>query len=250
MDGIGSRLKDARIKRGFTQKQLAKKLQCGDKAISCYENNKNLDKIYDFIKICQCLDADINYIITGKEYSNGKEISSQEQQILSAYYNLTDSDRRVVDFILGTDIQQPQYPDNIIHLIDTGNIIEIDTYQEPVSAGNGNVVDNSSLIPQLYPQTKISSQADFCVKVSGDSMYPLYESGDILFVKRIEESDIKNNDIGIFFYIDDSYCKRYNEEDGNILLISENSSKYKPIEVYQYNKFKVLGKVLGKYHVD
>lgn len=161
-----------------------------------------------------------------------------------------------IDYILGRtnsftpDRENIQYPDNIIHLFDTGDIIEIETYPEPVSAGNGNVVDNSLSIPQIYPQTKISSQADFCVKVSGDSMYPLYEDGDILFVKKIDKSDIRNNDIGIFFYIDDSYCKRYNEENGNITLISENSSEYKPIEVYQYDKFKVQGKVLGKYHVD
>lgn len=161
-----------------------------------------------------------------------------------------------VDYILGRtnsftlDQSIPQYPDNIIHLFDTGDIIEIGTYQQPVSAGNGNVIDNSQMIPQIYPQTQISSQADFYVRVSGDSMYPLYESGDILFVKNIDKSEIRNNDIGIFFYINDSYCKRYNEEDGNITLISENSSSFEPIKVYPNNEFRVQGKVLGKYHVD
>lgn len=161
-----------------------------------------------------------------------------------------------VDYILGRtnkctlDQVNPQYPDNIIHLFDTGDIIEIETYPEPVSAGNGNVIDNSLSIPQIYPQTKISSQADFCVRVSGNSMYPLYEDGDILFVKEIDKNDIRNNDIGIFYHINDSICKRYQIENGVISLISENSDEYEPRIVYPNDEFDVKGKVLGKYHID
>ena len=100
MNDIGARLREVRIKKGLTQGQLAEKLQCSDKAISRYEKNENLDKVYDFINICEFLD-DINYIITGKKYSGGKEISQQDQQILSAYHNLNNSDKQKIgDFIL------------------------------------------------------------------------------------------------------------------------------------------------------
>ena len=81
-------------------------------------------------------------------------------------------------------------------------------------------------------------------------MYPLYDDGDILFVKEIDKSDIRNNDIGIFFHIKDSICKRYQNKNGVITLISENSDEYKPRIVHSNDKFKVQGKVLGKYHVD
>lgn len=55
-------------------------LGCTDKAISCYENNKNLDKIYDFQKICEYLSTDMNYLITGIKNNNGKEISTEEKE--------------------------------------------------------------------------------------------------------------------------------------------------------------------------
>ena len=160
-----------------------------------------------------------------------------------------------VDYILGrTDIPavngaEPNYSDNIIHLFDIGEIIEIGTYKEPVSAGNGNIIENSSKFPQIYPQTKISSQADYCVKVSGYSMYPLYEDGDVLFVKKISENEIKNGDIGIFYHIDDSVCKRYNLKDGVKTLISENED-YKPRIVLPQHEYRVQGKVIGKFHID
>lgn len=100
MNDIGARLREVRIEKGLTQIELAEKLQCGAKAISRYEKNENLDKVYDFMQVCECL-GDVNYIITGKKYSDGKEISQQDQQILLAYHNLNNSDKqKIVDFIL------------------------------------------------------------------------------------------------------------------------------------------------------
>lgn len=55
MKDIGARLREVRIEKGLTQNELAEKLQCGAKAISRYENDENLEKVYDFIKICECL---------------------------------------------------------------------------------------------------------------------------------------------------------------------------------------------------
>lgn len=103
MNNIGTRLRNARIEKGLNQNELAKLLHCSSKAISRYENNDNLDKVYDFVQMCECLGADINYISTGIEHSNGKEITLQEQRILSAYRGLVDSDKRIVDFILGIE---------------------------------------------------------------------------------------------------------------------------------------------------
>ena len=62
MSDIGSRLREARINKCLKQSKLAELIQCSSKAISRYEKNENLDKVYDFAKMCECLDANINYI--------------------------------------------------------------------------------------------------------------------------------------------------------------------------------------------
>ena len=64
MKDIGSRLREMRIENGLTQDELAEKLKCGAKAISRYESDENLSKVYDFIRVCECL-GDVSYIITG-----------------------------------------------------------------------------------------------------------------------------------------------------------------------------------------
>ena len=198
MKDIGSRLREMRIENGLTQDELAEQLKCGAKAISRYESDENLSKVYDFIRVCECL-GDVSYIITGKKSNNGKEITPEEKKILSAYKNLTDSDRRVVNFIFNIKQEEPvQYSDSTNKLINMGEIIFIDTYPQPVSAGKGNIYIDDNPVPKLYPATPTSSKADYCARISGDSMYPDYLDGDFVYVDKTKE--LNNDDIGIFFY--------------------------------------------------
>lgn len=249
MKDIGSRLREMRIKNGLTQDELAEKLHCGAKAISRYESDENLSKVYDFIRVCECL-GDVSYIITGKKCSNGKEITPEEKKILSAYKNLTDSDRRVVDFILDIKQEKPiQYSDNTNKLINLGEIISIDTYPQPVSAGKGNIYIDDNPVSQLYPATPVSSKADYCARISGDSMYPNYLDGDFVYVDKTKE--LNNDDIGIFFYDGEAYCKKYYEDNDIKKLISLNpdQERYSPI-VIENDTFEVQGKVIGRFHAD
>ena len=198
MKDIGSRLREMRIENGLTQDELAEQLKCGAKAISRYESDENLSKVYDFIRVCECL-GDVSYIITGKKSNNGKEITPEEKKILSAYKNLTDSDRRVVNFIFNIKQEEPvQYSDSTNKLINMGEIIFIDTYPQPVSAGKGNIYIDDNPVPKLYPATPTSSKADYCARISGDSMYPDYLDGDFVYVDKTKEL---NNDRTISFLI-------------------------------------------------
>ena len=249
MKDIGSRLREMRIKNGLTQDELAEKLHCGAKAISRYESDENLSKVYDFIRVCECL-GDVSYIITGKKYNNGKEVTAEEKKILSAYKNLIDSDRRVVDFIFKIKQEEPvQYSDSTNRLINMGEIIFIDTYPQPVSAGKGNVYIDDNPVSQLYPATLTSSKADYCARISGDSMYPDYLDGDFVYVDKTKE--LNNDDIGIFFYDGEAYCKKYYEDKNikKLLSLNPDQERYSPI-IIENDTFEVQGKVIGRFHAD
>lgn len=249
MKDIGSRLREMRIKNGLTQDELAEKLHCGAKAISRYESDENLSKVYDFIRVCECL-GDVSYIITGKKCSNGKEITPEEKKILSAYKNLTDSDRRVVNFIFNIKQEEPvQYSDSTNKLINMGEIIFIDTYPQPVSAGKGNIYIDDNPVPKLYPATPTSSKADYCARISGDSMYPDYLDGDFVYVDKTKE--LNNDDIGIFFYDGEAYCKKYYEDKNikKLLSLNPDQERYSPI-IIENDTFEVQGKVIGRFHAD
>ena len=67
---------------------------------------------------------------------------------------------------------------------------------------------------------------EFGIRISGDSMEPTINDGDIVFVKR--QPGIELGEIGIFIYDGDAYCKKLVYRDNHYYLRSVNG-KYKDI---------------------
>lgn len=68
-----------------------------------------------------------------------------------------------------------QSSNNIIHLIDIGEIISIDTYTEKFSTGTGNAIISCDKISKLYSATIISSKTTYVAMITGDSMTPQFK---------------------------------------------------------------------------
>lgn len=249
MKDIGSRLREMRIENGLTQDELAEQLKCGAKAISRYESDENLSKVYDFIRVCECL-GDVSYIITGIKSYNGKEITQDEQKILSTYKNLTDSDRRVVDFILkigeyDTDkvVQFPKYVGDSNHLY---------VCPQKASAGIGKIKDESNPDLRLiyFEDSAIPNGTTHGIIIDGHSMEDKFFDKQIVFIQNGLEC--APSDYGIFSVTDDHlntkiYCKQLMQrEDGSKYLHSMNGSEGDPdIDYKNAINIHCIGRILS-----
>ena len=114
-------------------------------------------------------------------------------------------------------------------------------YDIPVSAGTGNFLDDSTYedieVPSYVPVA-----VDFALRVSGDSMNPLIQDGQVIWVKEQEVLD--SGDIGIFSYSGDVYCKKLIADGARAYLRSLNPL-YDDIEVKEDFGFKTIGKVVA-----
>ena len=110
-------------------------------------------------------------------------------------------------------------------------------YDIPASAGAGSFLDSSSYVDLEVDET-VPSQADFAVKIRGDSMTPRFVDGQIVFIK--EQKTLDFGEIGVFGLNGDSYIKKL----GNGELLSLNPG-YDPIKVDEHSSFFVFGKVIG-----
>lgn len=235
MSDIGTRLREIRIQKGLTQSQLAEKLQCSDKTISRYEKNENLDKVYDFIKICECLD-EVNYIITGKKYSNGKEITQQDQQIISAYHNLTDSDRRVVDYILNMEAVEP------------ATIYRFPVFKQEAAAGIGRLDMKDAYGMENFIVDEVPDEAVFAMRIKGNSMYDestgQIKEGAVVLVNPKDE--VYEDKIVIASVDGEVICKRYTTVDDHVEFKSDNQlSQKENKDSRNYGVCNVVGVVLG-----
>ena len=109
-----------------------------------------------------------------------------------------------------------------------------------------------------FPEASIPERAEFGVRVSGDSMEPVYHDGQIVWVQRCSELEI--GDVGIFVCDGEGYLKAYDEQEpgedvrenytdteGRVhpqpVLVSYNEA-YEPRVVSPYASFRIIGRVL------
>ena len=120
--------------------------------------------------------------------------------------------------------------------------IFMDIFGDAVSAGTGNFLTDapkeSYEVGDLAPDN-----ADFGVRISGDSMEPEYHNGEIAWIQQ--KDSICNGEIGIFYLNGDAYIKKLHDEPDGLFLISLNK-KYKPIAIQESDSFKIFGRVVGK----
>lgn len=128
----------------------------------------------------------------------------------------------------------------------------------PVSAGPGAFLDENNFELRRFPADEIPDGAEFAIRISGDSMEPVYSSGQIIWVQLCKQ--LRPGDVGIFEYDGNGYVKMYDEQypeetfldeyttsDGQVLpqpvLVSYNEA-YAPRPVNPNTSFCIIGRVL------
>lgn len=134
---------------------------------------------------------------------------------------------------------------NEIEELDVGDDFSVENtkviklFEMAVCAGDGFIIDDATEYQKINTRLE---QADFAVKLSGNSMQPKYNDGDVLIIKETEELDF--NDIGIFTVDGDTMCKQYTEANNKIILHPFNP-EYNDIEINENMCFRIQGKVIG-----
>lgn len=99
----------------------------------------------------------------------------------------------------------------------------IKEYVTPAAAGYTSPAEGEDyvLVPRLR---NVPKNADFAVRIDGDSMEPYIKDGSRVYVSRTNE--LKDGDVGIFFADGNMKCKQYCEDSlGNIYLFSLNRAR-------------------------
>lgn len=116
----------------------------------------------------------------------------------------------------------------------------IGLYDMPVSAGVGEFLADSTRIEDIViPDDPRTAEADYALRINGDSMEPKYHSGDIVLIQSADT--VEEGELGIFVLDGSGYFKKY----GGDHLISLNP-KYSPIMLKDFEDVSCCGRVVGK----
>ncbi|HCT0377008.1 TPA: helix-turn-helix transcriptional regulator [Staphylococcus pseudintermedius] len=160
-----------------------------------------------------------------------------ENSITSIYDKLTPPrQKRVLDF---ANEQLNEQNNKVLH-INSHNVIseEVAVYGY-ASAGTG-----ETLIDGVEFTTQYNGHIpnhDFALQVNGDSMEPLFEDKEIIFIDKTKQ--INSGQIGIFVIDGEAYLKKVFINEEGIRLVSLNS-KYPDLHFDSSHDIKVAGKVI------
>lgn len=103
---LGAKIKEARRKKGYTQKELADLIGAKHNSISDWENDKNKPDIDTIELLCGVLDIIPNYLMGNKTIKEQGEIAGsliadiETIELIEKYNQLSENDRKAIKQII------------------------------------------------------------------------------------------------------------------------------------------------------
>jgi len=200
MEQLGDRIRKLRESRNMTQTELSEIL--GMKTyttVSKWEKNENFPKGKDLKKLAEIFNVTSDYLLGLSDNKLGKITTQNEHlEILTIYNQLEEpKQEKVLDY--AKEQLEEQNSSKIISIFDKTKNDEdyITDYVEGlVAAGHGTFQEDNLHMEVKLRAEDVPEDYDTIAKVAGDSMEPMIEDNDLLFIKVKNQVDI--NDIGIF----------------------------------------------------
>lgn len=234
---LGPIIKDIRKSKKITQTELSRLTGYSQNTISNHENGKRslseLD-IANYAKAFNLAPQDLFNFYSSKNHKT----------IMSIYNELNESRKStVLSFAEKQLAEQNSIHETVVPFSprtkQQGNEI---TIYGAVSAGTGEMLGDGVTTKRCY-FGKIPHH-DYALTVNGDSMKPMFEDGQIIFVENVEDDmEFLDGQIVIAILNGESYIKKLRIMKNCAQLISLNA-KYDPIEVSADDDFKIKGKVI------
>ncbi len=238
-----TRLSELRKELCLNKKQASELFNIPYTTYVNYENETREPNLEMLKTFSQKFGVSVDYFLnlTDQKNANPKLFDFKEEQLLKTYRMLSDSGKSMVFRMI---YELSDYENRSEGMQEETkklqNIRTIPLYSLPVSAGTGQFLEGDNY--DLVEFTKdIPNAADFGLRISGDSMEPLFHNGDTVWVKK--ESTVENGQIGIFLLNGSAYLKRLKQIKGETMLVSLNP-KYSPIKVMEYDEFSCVGRVM------
>ena len=229
MNILGSSIKEVRKSKKLTQKKLAELTGFKQNTISNHENgNRQLDE-KDIRIYAQALEVSPQYLFDLAKPSS-IEITPTTSQIQSIYDQLEPPRQGKVLTYAERQLneQKNEEETKINEVSEVISLYQVEVVSETAAACGFNYgfgyddTDRETIEVDEQPP-----RHDIATKVSGDSMQPDYQDGDILYLVD-KGLTTYNGDLAVIAYGDRSYFKKIYTENGRLRLVSLND-KYEDI---------------------
>ena len=237
---IGTQIKTFRKSAGFTQDELAKRLNTTKQTISRYEKGDrkaNQDMLFE---LCDIFGVSIDDFFPSQNESTQTSTTSKIQSIYDQLEPprqgkvLTYAERQL-------DEQENEDKAKINEVSEVIQLYSYNYYDHAASAGTGQYLNDVRVERIELP---VDVDADFVIPIKGDSMEPDYLDGDLVFIQT--SVDLNDGVIGVFNYNGEAYIKQLVIDTEQSYLHSLNPA-YKDMPITPETDFRIIGEVVDLY---
>ena len=243
---VGARIAEARKKRGYTLATFSEHLagfgvNISRGAAGKWETGETVPNAYQLLAICNALGMEDRLSCFMENYAPA----------------LNDAGLRKVEEYKADLVASGKYkPEPLVAPLI--QYIDMPVSTLAVSAGTGEFLAEGNFEMISFPTDKVPDGADFGIRVSGDSMEPVYHDGQIVWVQLCDCIGI--GQVGVFIYDGEGYLKVYGEQepdenvreeyiDSNGVLhaqpvLGSYNQKYAPKVIRPGARFQIVGRVL------
>lgn len=203
-------IKEIRKARGLTQAQLAKMIDVSESMVSQYESGKKFPSFETLLKMGEAFDCPVSDILDDRKAFD-IALSAIEKDLVRKYRGLDERGRKVVDAVIEVEsgekvVPLPKRETKIIPLF-------------VAAAGPGEPVPDEGFGDY---EVDADNDANFAVKISGDSMEPYLHDGEVVLCKR-KRPEI--GDLAVIMVNGFLVVKQYITDGLNIYLRSLNRNR-------------------------
>lgn len=226
---ISENIKYYRKQAGYTQADLAKLLKIKPTAVSAWESGRNKPLMDKVTIMAGLFGVNISQLVGDTFESND----------ISPVYNKLDTSRK--KNVYQYAVRQLDEQNNIIQMPEPSPEPEYEEFElfGAVSAGTGEYLTDNK--PEKVMYKGIVPEHDFAVIVNGNSMLPLFEDKQILFVKKTDE--IRSGQIVVVDYDHQAYVKKFVRDENSCRLVSLNKD-YKDMPIDEEHDIRIYGTVV------
>lgn len=215
-------------------------------------------KLVNIVAIADALGCTLDYIVSGvSENTNNYTLSADEIALIENYRLLDTHGCELVKVVVEKELERvapnaqktrntviipaSKVARKINYMEAAGTLARrnIPVYRLPVSAGPGVYLDDTDTEEISIPDNSKTVDCDFALRISGDSMEPLYHNGDMVLVQNCDSVEV--GELGIFVLDGNGFFKKF----GGNRLISLNP-EYADIMLKNFTESVCCGKVIGK----
>lgn len=244
---IGEKIKQYRLANGWTQQELGTKIGMSKNAIGNYEKGFRSPKKNTMFDLAKAFSISIDDLFPPVQKDSASDIQSIYDELEP------NRQRKVITYAEKLwDEQKNEEEAKINEVSEAISLYQVEVVSETAAACGFNYgfgYDDKDI--ETIGVDEQPPHHDIATKVSGDSMQPDYQDGDILYLVD-KGLTTYNGDLAVIAYGDRSYFKKIYTENGRLRLVSLNDKyediilDFPPAEDTHIKIFSVVGVYRGK----